>query len=117
MGAQRSDGNDQAKARAVVGKPMIKTNVLRDLKEDRARREAQDMDRSSKKTIAHIDEVTKLSSEAYKRHDAVLDAAKTGNDPKINEMARKKAAVSLPKKAPMMECSGGVCRIIRKKKK
>lgn len=116
MGAQGSDGKPAGRSRAVV-KPTIKTNVLRDLREQRARREAQDVDRGFKKTIAHLDEVSKLSGEAYKCKDAILDAATTGNDPQINEMARKKAAVSLPKKAPTMECSGGVCRIVRKKKK
>lgn len=113
MGAQRSDGVSPKRADSVVGKPTIKTDVIRQLKEDRAKREAQDVDRGFRKTIAHLDEVTKLSSEAHKRHDAVLDAATTGHDPKINELARKKAEVSVSK----MECSGGVCRIVRKKKK
>lgn len=113
MGAQRSDEN----AAKRVGKPVVKTNVLRDLKEERARREAQNLSRGCEKTIRHIDEVAKLGNEAYKRQGAVLDAAQTGNDPKINELAKKKAAVSISKKAPIMDCSGGVCRIVRKKKK
>jgi hypothetical protein len=80
-------------------------------------RNAQDLDRGFKKTIAHLDEISKLGDEAYKRNNALLDAAQTGNDPKINELARKKAQVStVPKKFPKMECSGGVCRIVRKKK-
>lgn len=116
MGPQRSNGvPEKQPARAVV-KPTIKTDVLRQLKEDRAKRNAQDVDRGFKKTLAHLDEVSKLSSEAYKCQDAVLDAATSGHDPKINELAKKKAAVSLSKKAPLMECSGGVCRIVRKKK-
>jgi hypothetical protein len=117
MGAQRSDGIPPKQAGSVVGKPVIKTNVLRDLKESRARRDAQDVSRDFKKTIAHLDEVAKMSSEAHKCQDAVLDAATTGHDPEINELSRKKAAVSVTKKAPTMECSGGVCRIVRKKKK
>lgn len=108
MGAQKKN---------VGGESPVKTDVLRKLKEDRARREAQDINRGFQKTIAHLDEVTKLSGEAYKRQDAVLDAATTGNDPKINELAKKKAAVSVSKKSPEIECSGGVCRIVRKKKK
>lgn len=116
MGAQGSSGIPDKKERAVV-KPTIKTNVLRDLKKQRARRDAQDVDRGFQKTLAHLDEVSKLSGETHKCQDAVLDAATTGNDPKINELARKKAAVSITKKSPMMECSGGVCRIVRKKKK
>lgn len=116
MGAQRSDGIPPKRASSVVGKPVIKTNVMRDLKESRARRDAQDVSRDFKKTIAHLDEVAKMSSEAHKCQDAVLDAATSGHDPEINELARKKAAVSM-RKAPTMECSGGVCRIVRKKKK
>lgn len=116
MGSQGSAGKHEGKPRAVV-KPTIKTSVLRQLNEDRAKRNAQDVERGFKKTIDHLDEVTKLSSEAHKRQDAVLDAATTGHDPKLNELAKKKAAVSVSKKAPMMECSGGVCRIVRKKKK
>lgn len=117
MGTQRSDGSPERRTRAVVGKPVIKTDVMRKLKEDRARREAQDLERNSRKTIAHLDEISKLGNKAYKCQNAVLDAATTGNDPKINDLAHKKAAVSLSKKAPQMECSGGVCRIVRKKKK
>jgi hypothetical protein len=116
MGAQRSDGIPPKRAGAVV-KPVIKTNVLRDLKESRARRDAQDVSRDFKKTIAHLDEVAKMSSEAHKCQDAVLDAATSGHDPEINDLARKKAAVRVTKKSPTMECSGGVCRIVRKKRK
>ena len=117
MGAQKSNEPAPKRTPAVVGKPVIKTNVLRDLKEERARRDAQELNRGCEKTIKHIDEISKLGDEAHKRQGAVLDAATTGNDPKINELAKKKAAVSVPKKPPMMECSGGVCRIVRKKKR
>lgn len=118
MGAQRGDGVPAKQpARTVVGKPVIKTDVLRKLKEDRALRNAQDLDRGFKKTIAHLDEISKLSDEAHKRNNALLDAAQTGNDPKINELAKKRAAISaVPKKLPKIECYGGVCRIVRKKK-
>lgn len=119
MGAQRGDGVPKKQpARSVVGKPTIKTDVVRQLQEDRARRDAQDLDRGFKKTIAHLDEIGKLGSEAYRKQGAVLDAARTGSDPKINELAKKKAAVSaVPKKGPKMDCSGGICRIVPRKKK
>lgn len=116
MGTQGSDGVHKKQERAVVGKPRIHTDVMRDLKEKRALRDAQDLDRGFKKTIDHLDDISKLSKEAYKRQSAVLDAAQTGNDPKINELARKKAAVTTAVKMPKIQCSGGVCRIVRKKK-
>lgn len=104
--------------RAPIGKPVIKTNILRDLKEERVRRDAQDLTRGTEKTLAHIDEVAKLGDQVFRQRNDLFDAATTGNDSQINEMARKKAAVSIvPKKGPEIECSGGVCRIIRKKKK
>jgi len=111
-------GIQKKPARPPVGKPLIKTDVVRQLQETRARRDAQELDRGFKKTIAHLDEVSKLGDEAYKRQNAVLDAAVTGNDPKINELARKKAAVStVSRKSPKMDCSGGVCRIVPRKKR
>lgn len=117
MGQGRGKAEQPKQPRAVV-KPVIKTNVLRDLKEERVRRDAQDLSRGTEKTLAHIDEVAKLGNQVFKQRSDIFDAAKTGNDPKINEMARKKAAVSMvSKKGPEMECSGGVCRIVRKKKK
>lgn len=118
MGAQGSNGVPPKPARPPVGKPKVQTDVLTRLREERVRREAQDLSRGSKKTIDHIDQVKKLGDETYKRQNAVLDAATTGNDPKINEIAHKKAQVSaVPKRLPQIECSGGVCRIVRKKKK
>lgn len=118
MGEGRGKAGEPKQSGAVVKKPVIKTNVLRDLKEERVRRDAQDLSRGTAKTIAHIDEVAKLGNQVFKQRNDLFDAATTGNDPKINEMAKKKAAVSaVPKKGPEMECSGGVCRIVRKKKK
>jgi len=117
MGEARGKANAKPQSEAVK-KTVIKTNVLRDLKEERVKRDAQELTRGTEKTLAHIDEVAKLGNQVFKQRSDIFDAAKTGNDPKINEMARKKAAVSIvPKKGPEMECSGGVCRIVRKKKK
>ena len=117
MGEGRGKPVPGKQPRPVV-KPVIKTNVLRDLKEERVRRDAQDLSRGTAKTLAHIDEVAKLGNQVFRQRNDLFDAAKTGNDPKINEMAKKKAAVSIvPKKGPEIECSGGVCRIVRKKKK
>jgi hypothetical protein len=102
----------------MVVKPTVQTDVVRKLQEKRSLQKAQDLSRDVNRTIAHIDQITRLSHEAFDLKNACLDAAKTGNDPKINELAKKKAAVAkLPKKAPKMDCSGGVCRIIPKKKK
>jgi hypothetical protein len=101
----------------VVGKQGVKTDVLRDLNEARAKRDAQELAQGVKRTIAHLEDIAKLSVENYQRKNAVLDAATTGNDPKINELAKKKAAVSSVPKSPKMDCSGGVCRIVRKKTK
>jgi hypothetical protein len=117
MGEAKGKAGEGKQPRPVV-KPVIKTNVLRDLKEERVRRDAQDLSRGTAKTIAHIDEVAKLGNQVFKQRNDLFDAATTGNDPEINHMARKKAAVSIvPKKGPEMECKGGVCRIVRKKKK
>ena len=117
MGSQGSNAVPP-KSRPPVGKPKVQTDVLTKLREERALRDAEDLNRGFKKTIAHLDEIKKLGDEAYKRKNALLDAAQTGNDPKINELAHKKAQVSaVPKKMPEIECSGGVCRIVRKKKK
>jgi len=117
MGEGRGKPVPSKQPRPVV-KPVIKTNVLRDLKEERVKRDAQDLARGTQKTLAHIDEVAKLGNQVFRQRNDLFDAAKTGSDPEINEMARKKAAVSIvPKKGPEMECSGGVCRIVRKKKK
>lgn len=118
MGTPKGNEPAPKRAAAVVKKPTIKTNVLRDLKEERVRRDAQDLTRGTQKTLAHIDEVAKLGNQVFKQRNDLFDAATTGSDPEINDLARKKAAVSIvSKKAPQMECSGGVCRIIRKKKK
>lgn len=117
MGEVRGKPIPPKQPRPVV-KPAIKTNVLRDLKEERVRRDAQELSRGTEKTLAHIDEVAKLGNQVFRQRNDLFEAAKTGNDPKINEMAHKKAAVSIvPKKGPQIECSGGVCRIVRKKKK
>lgn len=118
MVGQRSDSGDGKQPARVVAKPQVKTNVVRDLEEKRASRRAADLKRDIGRTIDHLDQVTKLSHEAFDRKNAYLDAAKTGSDPKINDLAKKKAAVArVPKNKPKMDCSGGVCRIIRKKKK
>lgn len=117
MGAQRSDGVPKKQPeRPMVSRPTVQTDVVRKLQEKRSMQRAQDLSRDVNRTIAHIDRVTQLSHEAFDLKNACLDAAKTGNDPKINDLAKKKAAVAhLPKKAPKMDCSGGVCRIRRKK--
>ncbi len=118
MGAQGSNGIPPKSTRPPVGKPKVQSDVLRQLRESRARRDAQDLNRGFKKTIDHIDQIKKLGDEAYKHQNALLDAATTGSDPKINELAKRKAQVSaVPRKMPDIECSGGVCRIVRKKKK
>lgn len=119
MGAQRGDGVPKKQPpRPVVGKPTIHTDVARKLQEKRTLQKAQELSRDVNRTIEHLDQVTQLSHEAFDRKNAYLDAAKTGNDPKINELAKKKAAVArIPRKAPKMDCSGGVCRIIPRKKK
>jgi len=116
MGAQGSDGASQP-AKPTVGKANVKTDVLVKLREERALRDARDLSRGFKKTIDHLDEIKKLGDEAYKRKNALLDAAQTGNDPKINDLVKKKAQVTSVPKKPTFECSGGVCRIVRKKKK
>jgi hypothetical protein len=91
---------------------------VRKLEQKRTLQKAQELSRDVDRTIEHLDEVAQLSHEAFDRKKALLDAAKTGSDPKINELAKKKAAVApLSRKAPKMDCSGGVCRIIPKKKK
>lgn len=118
MGAQRGDGVPKKQPPRVVTKPGIKTDVVRKLEEERTLRRARDLSRDSNRTIEHLDQVTDLSHEAFDRQNAYLDAAKTGSDPKINDLAKKKAAVSrVPKKEPKMDCSGGVCRIVHRKKK
>lgn len=101
----------------MVVKPTIHTDVVRKLEEKRNLRKAQEIDRDMKRTIEHLDEVSKLSHKTFELQNACLDAAKTGNDPKINDLAKKKAAVARIPKAPKMDCSGGVCRIVPKKKK
>jgi hypothetical protein len=119
MGAQKNDESPKKQPpRAPATKPAIHTDVVRKLQEKRSLQRAQDLTRDVNRTIAHIDQVTELSHEAFDRKNEYLAAAKTGNDPKINELAKKKAAVAkLPRKEPKMECSGGVCRIIPRKKK
>jgi hypothetical protein len=118
MGAQRGDGVPKKQPPRAIVKPTIHTDVVRQLEAKRSLQKAQDLTRDANRTIAHVDQVAKLSHEAFDRKNDYLDAAKTGNDPKINELAKKKAAVArLPRKAPKMDCSGGVCRIVPRKKK
>lgn len=119
MGAQGSDGVPKKQPpRAVVRRPLVQTDVVRKLQEKQFLQKTQDLGRDFERTIKHIDEVSELSHENSRRQNAYLDAAKTGNDPKINELAKKKAEVAhIPKKAKKMDCSGGVCRIVPKKKK
>lgn len=117
MGAQRGNGIPKKQPPGSRVSPVVKTDVVRKLEEKRSLQRAQELSRDFERTIKHIDQVSELSHEAYEKKQDYLDAAKTGSDKKINELAKKKAAsMNLPRKMPKLDCSGGVCRIPKKKK-
>lgn len=70
--------------------PPVKTDFLMDLKEAHARQKLADLSRGFDRTIKHLDEVSRLGDVAYKHQKELFDAAKTGNDPKINKLAARK---------------------------
>lgn len=54
-----------------------KSEALRKLKEDRSRRNLEELNRGFDRTLGHLDEIGKLGIEAFKRRSETLEATRT----------------------------------------